>query len=457
MKRWIAGILALLLTLACAGAWAESPEDAAVQAPGPEGEIINVPCTKEGVPEFMAALTLAGDSGTFIYGNAGEAACYNVTPERVAAETDIQIFKFSDSCQSFALVDGAAYDLGGCFGGYGFLNAVPWDYDGDDQIDLLVASSWGSGIHRTEISVFIRAEKTAKVLYSTMYDSWNAPDLAVSLDEDIGEAALMEVQVLFQDYDFAHLSFRVIGPYQPSYPLVTRAPQWNPEAASSLLGAWYCTMDEEFGVSMSMTFLEDGSVMVSAIDLKNLVYADAAGQYWADENILILEDNGSQAVYFDAGEDELRLQADGDTWYVFARVTEEDRAWMDTLRPKYQPGDVSQAEISYGTSEYFTREQMDAALAVVQEEFLSWYGCTLLTLSYTSDEWSAREFASYAEAERMKTGKTYVDGIVFTSSFLTPPEAQSDPNLGLMPEEEYTGWNWILLLTDDGVWELVDC
>ncbi len=118
--------------------------------------------------DFLAVLQDKDDDGIWGGYPIKESNCYNVTPEEVSAVSDIQIFKFSDSCASFAYVDGEVYEICASFGGYGFVNAVPWDYDEDGNIDLLIASSWGSGIHRSEISVFNAVTKESTVIFNTM-------------------------------------------------------------------------------------------------------------------------------------------------------------------------------------------------------------------------------------------------------------------------------------------------
>lgn len=124
--------------------------------------------SKDYVPEFMELLggerELGGLLSHFVLD--GE-HCYNVTPPQVAAETDMKIFKFSDSCISLVLLDNNIYTLCMSFGGYGFVNAVPCDFDQDGNKDLLVASSWGSGLHRSEISVFNSVTKEFTVIYDT--------------------------------------------------------------------------------------------------------------------------------------------------------------------------------------------------------------------------------------------------------------------------------------------------
>ena len=137
---------------------------------GVSSDYISAPCSKDGVEELMSIIgeiELGGLSAGMI---TDKEHCYNVTPLSVAAETDIKIFKFSDSCLSLALIDNEVYEICTSFGGYGFVNAVPWDYDEDGNLDLLIASSWGSGLHRSEISVFNTKTKESIVIY-VAYDN----------------------------------------------------------------------------------------------------------------------------------------------------------------------------------------------------------------------------------------------------------------------------------------------
>jgi len=130
----------------------------------------NLPCTKDSVDNFMAILTAAQANGMISGVNFDEESCYNVTPAAVAEATDIQIFKFSDTCASFALIDGAVYEICFSFGGLGFVNAVPWDYDGDGNLDLLVASSWGSGMHYAVVTIFNTITKESIPVYTSTND-----------------------------------------------------------------------------------------------------------------------------------------------------------------------------------------------------------------------------------------------------------------------------------------------
>ncbi|MBE5774582.1 MAG: hypothetical protein E7337_11720 [Clostridiales bacterium] len=449
MKRRIA-VWVMILCLAPLGAWAESTEDA----------IIEVTCGRDGVEEFMAAFALTWPNG-IVQKKADN--CYDVTPADVARETDIRVFKFSDSGASYAYVDGAVYNLCESFGGYGFLNAMPWDYDQDGQIDLLTASSWGSGIHRTEISVFNRARKTSEVIYSTLYEADPQVDLIVCADmgpSDSGRgASLRQVQVLdWEDGDFAHLRYRIVGEYQPAFPMALHEVPWDASAAAQLLGTWYGEMEGyDMRVGISVTFTADGTVSLRLIDPVSCQYEEAGtAQYRVDGENLTLITNGESvtAPFIFTGEG-LVLAIYGMEDMSFRRLSGEELAWMESLQLKYRPGDISQVTIDYGVSERFTPEQMDAAITVIKNEFLNWYGCELHSISYASDERSASEYRYYTGAKRRKTGKNYVDGIVFMSSFHSAAEDEEYPGSGLNPDYEYTGYNWILLQTEEGQWELI--
>ena len=135
------------------------------------------------------------------------------------------------------------------------------------------------------------------------------------------------------------------------------------------------------------------------------------------------------------------------------------------LMPAY--GDITHAAIDYGTSAHFTREDMDAALAVILADFSArheagqdfglsgWAGYVLHEIHYTSDEESRREFETYGIKYnyRDSRGRPYVDGIVFECSFRTP--MTDDGWTGFESGRSYSRYNWILLKTEDGVWEIV--
>lgn len=138
--------------------------------------------SKDHVPEFIALMGGKQELDGLLNGYAlDEEHCYNVTPPLVAQLTDMQIFKFSDSCSSFVMVDNEIYALCVSFGGYGFVDAIPWNFDDDGELDLLVCSSWGSGMHRSEISVFNPVTKESTLILNGLGTIDPSADIVVYL------------------------------------------------------------------------------------------------------------------------------------------------------------------------------------------------------------------------------------------------------------------------------------
>ena len=178
-------------------------------------------CSKDSVDELMAIIGETELDGLSYGMKLDEEYCYNVTPASVATQTDIKIFKFSDSCISLALIDGKVYQICESFGGYGFVNAVPWDYDEDGNIDLLIASSWGSGLHRSQISVFNTTTKESIIVYDTSDTDDPSVDLIVGTSsysspptDTINSPIYYEictVNITINDSNFADLSYTLTG------------------------------------------------------------------------------------------------------------------------------------------------------------------------------------------------------------------------------------------------------
>ena len=94
--------------------------------------------------------------------------CVEVTPDGVFEATGVQLFKFVDNYASFMIKDGEIKEACYSLGGSGFSDAIPWDYDQNGVEDLLVASSWGSGTHRSELYLWDMV-KMEQVDLSAMY------------------------------------------------------------------------------------------------------------------------------------------------------------------------------------------------------------------------------------------------------------------------------------------------
>lgn len=189
-----------------------------------EYESMKTSISKDHVAEFMQLLGGEIELGELSSGLVlDEEHCYNVTPPQVSTEMNMKIFKFSDSCTSFVMVDNEIYSLCESFGGYGFVNAIPCDFDNDGNKDLLVASSWGSGMHRSIISVFNSVSKESTVLYDTSITDNANVDLIVSrssaniftdnpeIDERLYYYSVLSVKINVENNNFAQLSYVVDG------------------------------------------------------------------------------------------------------------------------------------------------------------------------------------------------------------------------------------------------------
>ncbi len=181
MKKIITWLLLLVLCSCCALAeepasyWITDPDSENYETESLGEEWTPLAYTKDSVEEFLSVFEQS-EFGSIPCGD----ECYNVTCRGVAWYTKIRIFKFTPSCDSFALIDGKVYRICESFGGYGFIYAVPWDYDGNGVIDLLITSSCGSGLTIAEISVFDVCTKESILVYrdspetNTYAPTWNS-------------------------------------------------------------------------------------------------------------------------------------------------------------------------------------------------------------------------------------------------------------------------------------------
>lgn len=115
---------------------------------------------------------------------------------------------------------------------------------------------------------------------------------------------------------------------------------------------------------------------------------------------------------------------------------------------KETAGDVSNVVIDYGTSEVYTKEDMDQAIEVIEKEFGSWEGCELKEISYTNDQ-KCSDNLSYINSLGMDM--KYDECIVFTSMFHSPVEGGG----AWEADTDYENWDWYLGRTDGGNWELL--
>lgn len=114
---------------------------------------------------------------------------------------------------------------------------------------------------------------------------------------------------------------------------------------------------------------------------------------------------------------------------------------------------MPKVDIDYGSSSIYTKEDMDSAIKLIQDEFSTWKGCELHSISYAGDdECNESNIAWMNELEKANDAKeTFTQCIAFKSSFHSPINGGDAWNA----DEEYTNWGWFLARTDNGKWKLM--
>lgn len=105
--------------------------------------------------------------------------------------------------------------------------------------------------------------------------------------------------------------------------------------------------------------------------------------------------------------------------------------------------------IDYGSSTLYSREDMDAAVALIRTEFGTWEGCELHSLRYASDECCSEENLAWMNS--LREGEGFTRCIEFLSDFHSPKKGGG----AWEPDFEYKDWQWWLARTDGGEWTLL--
>lgn len=134
------------------------------------------------------------------------------------------------------------------------------------------------------------------------------------------------------------------------------------------------------------------------------------------------------------------VKVDGDAEYValFEYVDES--------------GEVS-LMVSYGDSEMYTAEDIDAALDVVMAEFNTWTGAKMKRITFTNDETCAADL-DYCNSLREDGEPEYTQAMVIMSDFHSPSGADAE-GTAWEPDTDYNDYSWHLARTDGGEWHLL--
>ena len=109
-------------------------------------------------------------------------------------------------------------------------------------------------------------------------------------------------------------------------------------------------------------------------------------------------------------------------------------------------------EIDYGTSDIYTQEDMEAAVAAIMNAFENEWEvkCEMHKLAYAGDERSQQELPNV----QLRSEAPYAQALVMLSDFHTP--ANPEEAMAFEPDYEYTDYNWILGRTEGGEWTIID-
>lgn len=133
-----------------------------------QSEKVSFNNSKNGVDAFYSLLENKEDGHINVL---NKESCYNITTDNLKS-LNIKIFKFKDECDTYLQYGQNIYRFGESFGGYGFINGVTCDIDNNGVADIVFTYSFGSGVHRSVVSLFNMTTFKMMDLFST-FDSTN--------------------------------------------------------------------------------------------------------------------------------------------------------------------------------------------------------------------------------------------------------------------------------------------
>ena len=156
---------------------------------------IEVVGTKDGVEDFIRLMKER--SGTDL--NPKESLwldslttdnIYNITSPRVTDRVDCRIFKFRDTFETYVVYGDKVYPIGISFGGFGSVDILAADLDGNGTYELISTYSYGSGIHRSHAGIMSLEDGT---FISADYTFFNKDMLLAEAEE--GTLMLYEAEI----------------------------------------------------------------------------------------------------------------------------------------------------------------------------------------------------------------------------------------------------------------------
>ena len=103
----------------------------------------------------------------------------------------------------------------------------------------------------------------------------------------------------------------------------------------------------------------------------------------------------------------------------------------------------------YGTSDIYSKEDMDSAIDVIMDEFNTWEGYELHSIRYASDDFNSD--ANLSWLNELDGEHNFTECIEFLSDYRTPLEGNEVVSANCI----YKDWTWCLAREDGGQWVLV--
>jgi D-alanyl-D-alanine carboxypeptidase len=210
---------------------------------------------------------------------------------------------------------------------------------------------------------------------------------------------------------------------------------------SFMVGSLKVDQGEEFVIGSA---LEKGSITIS------LILAPE------DQNIDELPDLDVEPVITTEVFDNTTqyFAADPGDYYVKAEVTDKATGTINIAVQTAEGSVETQTDdgmTDYGTSEIYTKEDMDSALEMVQQEFTSWKGCEMHAIRYAGDESCTEENLKWMND--LNADGNYTQVAEFLMDFHSPAE-QLD-GWAWTANAEYMDYEWWLARSADGSWDIV--
>ena len=218
-------------------------------------------------------------------------------------------------------------------------------------------------------------------------------------------------------------------------------------AEGDFVGAGTLTVGEDQIISVAPEIEGDGAITISFIkafdDIDDPV--EELGSEDAAESAELTETVTGTEPY------ELAIPA-GD-YYLY--VTSATKVTGTVTLTVTDAPDRSTVEPDYGTSELYTKDDMDKAVKLLNTQFFNWKGCEMHSIRYAGDECNSEENLKWLND--IKEGKEYTECIEFLTDFHSPVKEEDLEGTAWEPDQEYTDYQWWFARTDGGEWEFVSC